>query len=107
MNKDHKEIILNINKTADINHQNLDTTQKSPNQLHVDKSKAEENYSCKARTLLGGSEFKSSTYKDTNDHIMKHLQMTKKPEVNANLNDSDLYEGFDEDGKRIADNNEK
>ena len=37
-------------------------------------------------------------YKDNNDHIMKHLQMTKKP--------SDLYEGCDEDGNGIADNNE-
>ena len=107
LNKDHKELILNINKTADNNHQNLDTMQKSPKRLHVDQSKAEENYSCKACTLLGGSEFKSSTYKDTNDHIMKHLLATKKPEVKANLDDSDLYEGFDEDGNRIADNDEK
>ena len=38
---------------------------------------------------------------------MKHLLATKKPEVKANLDDSDLYEGFDEDGNRIADNDEK
>ena len=38
---------------------------------------------------------------------MKHLQMTKKPEFNASLDDSNLYEGFDEDGNRIADNNKK
>ena len=80
--------------------------QKSPTQLYIDKLKAGENNSCKACTLLGGSEFKSSIYKDNNDHIMKHLQMTKKPEVIEDMDASDLYEGFYEDGNGIADYNE-
>ena len=48
LNKDHKEIILNISKSAD---------------KCVDESKVEEHYSCKTCTLLGGSEFISTTYK--------------------------------------------
>ena len=94
LNKDHKEIILNISKSAD---------------KCVNKSKVEEHYSCKACTLLGGSEFISTTYKETNDHMLKHLEMSNKKievkeisEAEQSFDNSDLYAGFDEDGNRIA-----
>ena len=94
LNKDHKGIILNISKSAE---------------KCVDKSKVEEHYSCKACTLLGGSEFISTTYKETNDHMLKHLEMSNKnikvkeiSEAKQSFDDSDIYAGFDEDGNRIA-----
>ena len=94
LNKNHKEIILNIRKSAD---------------KCVNKSKVEEHYSCKACTLQGGSEFISTTYKETNDHMLKHLEMSNKnievkeiSEAKLSFDDSDIYAGFDEDGNRIA-----
>ena len=97
LNKDHKEIILNLSKSAD---------------KCVNKSKVEEYYSCKACTLLGGSEFISTTYKETNNHMLKHLEKCKKnikineiSETEHSFVDSDIYTGFDEDGNRIAESN--
>ena len=59
--------------------------------------------------IAGGSEFISTTYKETNNHMLNHLQKSNKnikvkeiSETEHSYDDSDIYTGFDEDGNRIA-----
>ena len=54
--------------------------------------------------------FVSSDHKEINDHILHHFEISrkereakeKKKKEEQSLDDEDLYEGFDEDGNRIA-----
>ena len=58
---------------------------------------------------MGGSEFISTNFKDTNDLIWKHIEISRKTiearkicEIEKSLDNIDIYKEFDEDGNRIA-----
>ena len=65
----------------------------------------EEPYKCKACGIYGSPDpFMSSDDKEINEHIMKHLETSNKvsePSLDESYS-SDIYEGFNEDGNRIA-----
>ena len=60
--------------------------------------------------MYGNDRFVSSNDKEINDHIFHHLKVSrkkskkkeKKKKEELSLEDEDIYEGFDEDGNRIA-----
>ena len=65
--------------------------------------KTEKQYKCVVCSIA----IPESSYKEVNEHILQHLQMSgktkgKKDNIETNLDDSDIYAGFDQDGNRIA-----
>ena len=72
---------------------------------HIVKVKYKEPYKCKACVIYGRPDaFISSDDKEINEHMMKHLETSNKvsePSLDESYS-SDIYEGFDEDGNRIA-----
>ena len=59
---------------------------------------------------MGRVKFESSNDKEINEHIIHHFEMSRKEQedreskkkAEQNEEDEDIYEGFDEDGNRIA-----
>ena len=73
-------------------------------------AKGSYSYTCQACVVYERAKFISSNYKETNDHIFNHLEMSRKEselkerrkKEEHSEDDEDIFEGFDEDGNRIA-----
>ena len=106
-----KEILQSIRKESEDDLENPDQGIIVCAESNSDKeeAKAMYSYTCKACVVLGLGNCVSSNDKEINDHLFYHLEMSKAKEVEAkkrkeelNLDDEDIYAGFDEDGNRIV-----
>ena len=116
LNTHHKEILQSIGKDSDVIFKNPNQKEKvfDEQKRGVEKTKvkvlSKEPYTCKECVVLGIAKFVSSDHKEINDHIFHHFEISrqekeakdKKKKEEQSLDDEDLYEGFDEDGNRIA-----